>query len=80
MVAQCLRQEKKENPGSHARSLTSKKDILDLIKNKDFEQSQKIVAQTLNLKIKTFEKKTIQKDESVRIEMTLNKNQFRFGT
>ena len=69
MVAQCLRQKKKENlskiDGACLVTQDFKKDLFDLIKNKDFEQSQKIVAQTLDLKIKAFEKKTIRAKELI---------------
>jgi len=74
LLAQCVRQKEKEDPKITIKS-QEKKDLLNLIQNKDFNQSQKIIAQGLDLKVKKTEKKVCQKDESLMVEMTLTKEQ-----
>lgn len=50
--------------------------LVDEMKGKSFEDSQKIVAQSLNIEIKTATKTTHQADESVRLELSLSKAQW----
>ncbi len=71
MVAQSIRQKTKEKPDTE---LTPKavSDILSAIKNKDVEESQRITAKALDIKIKTRTKKTTQQDGSVRVETTFS--------
>jgi hypothetical protein len=54
----------------------SKREILESLENKSFSQSQVIVAQAFDLDIKEPTKITAQKDESVRLEITLTKDQW----
>lgn len=56
-------------------NIIDKKTLLMKVKNLNTVETQKVIAQTLDLEIKSFEKKTIQKDESVRAEITLTKDQ-----
>jgi hypothetical protein len=74
LVAQSIRQKQKEMPNVQIKT-QDKKGLLESIKNQNFEQSQKIISQTLDLEIKAFDRKTMQKDESVRIEVTFTKDQ-----
>jgi hypothetical protein len=74
LVAQSIRQKQKEMPQIQIKA-QDKKGLLESIKNQNFEQSQKIISQTLDLEIKAFERKTLQKDESVRWEITFTKDQ-----
>jgi uncharacterized protein YoaH (UPF0181 family) len=74
LVAQSLRQKQKEMPSVQIQ-LEDKKELLMSIKNQSFENSQKIISQTLDLEIKSYDKKVVQKDESVRLEVTLTKDQ-----
>lgn len=53
-----------------------KKDLLESVKNKTVHESQQQVAQILNLEIKAYEKSRMQKDESVRLEITLTRKQY----
>ena len=45
------------------------------IKNQSYESSQKIISRKLDLEIKAFDRKTVQKDQSVRLEVTFTKEQ-----
>jgi hypothetical protein len=74
LVAQSIRQKQKEMPEVQIKA-QDKKDLLDSIKNQNFENSQKIISQTLDLEIKSFDRKTVQKDDSVRMEVTFTKEQ-----
>src|SRR6478672_4085588 len=53
------------------KATVSKREILESLENKSFSQSQVIVAQAFDLDIKEPTKITAQKDESVRLEITL---------
>lgn len=55
--------------------LSRKKEILDHIKEKNVAQTQKILAQDLDLPAPQFEKARFQKDESTRLELTLSAEQ-----
>jgi hypothetical protein len=74
LVAQSIRQKQKERPEVKI-NIEDKKLLLMSIKNQNFESSQKIISQSLDLDIKAFDRKVIQKDESVRFEVTFTKNQ-----
>jgi hypothetical protein len=74
LVAQAIRQKQKENPNIEFK-VEDKRELLNSVKGKSLEASQAIVSQTLDLEIKQTEKKRIQGDESVRLELTLNKKQ-----
>jgi hypothetical protein len=74
LVAQSFRQKQREEPKLEIKS-EDKRLLLDQIKNKSFEDSQKIVSQTLDLEIKSLDRKVVQKDASVRMEATLSKEQ-----
>ena len=73
LVAQAIRQTKAEKDveiGSEAR-----RSLLQSVKEKDLNQTQQILNATLDIELKTPERKRIQKNESVRLEITLAKNQ-----
>ena len=74
LVAQSLRQKKKENPFMQMMP-EDKRDLLASIKDQTYENSQKIISKSLDLEIKAHDRKTVQKDESVRLEVTLTKEQ-----
>jgi hypothetical protein len=74
LVAQSMRQKQKENPFLEFKP-EDKKELLLQIKNKSFDASQKIVSEILDLELKTYDQKKVQKDESVRLEFTLSKEQ-----
>ncbi len=57
-------------------SINDKKEIVSAILNKTVEQSEKILARSFNLPIKESPHVTHQKDESVRLELTLTKEQW----
>jgi len=56
-------------------SVSEKREILCAIKNQDVLTSELTIAQMLDIPLKTKETKRIQKDESVRMEITLSKEQ-----
>jgi hypothetical protein len=58
------------------KAAVSKREILESLENKTFSQSQIIVARAFDLEIKEPTKITAQKDESVRLEITLTKEQW----
>jgi len=74
LVAQSFRQKQKEEPKLEIKS-EDKRLLLDQIKNQSFEDSQKIISQTLDLELKSLDRKVVQKDESVRMEVTFSKEQ-----
>ena len=74
LVAQSIRQKQKETPTIEFKS-EDKKMLLLSIKNQNYETSQKIISHSLDLEIKAVDRKTIQKDESVRLEVTFTKSQ-----
>ena len=74
LVAQSIRQKQKEMPEAQINA-KEKKELLDRVKNQSLESSQKIISQTLDLSIKAFDRKSVQKDDSVRLEVTFTKEQ-----
>lgn len=50
-------------------------DIVEKIKGQDLQKTQVILARELDQPIQTFEKKRLQKDESLRLEITLSKEE-----
>ena len=74
IVAQSIRQKQKEMPEVQIKA-QDKKELLESIKNQNLESSQKIISQTLDIAIKAFDRKTVQKDESNRLEVTFTKDQ-----
>jgi hypothetical protein len=74
LVAQSVRQKQREEPKVEINS-EDKRALLDQIKNQSFEESQKIISQTLDLEIKSLDRKVVQKNESVRMEATFSKEQ-----
>jgi len=71
LVTQGLREKAKNS----IVTLESKKALILKIENKNTQQAQKILAEELDLPIVNLEKTKIQKDESIRIELTLSKVQ-----
>lgn len=74
LVAQGLRQAKKEQSDFTATAAV-RKELIEKVQTLSYNEAQKAVAETLNLEIKTAEKKIVQRDESVRVEMTLSKEE-----
>jgi hypothetical protein len=74
LVAQSIRQKIKESP-EVTFNPSDKKALLERVKGLSLENSKKIINQTLDLEVKNFEKQTIQSNESVRLELTLTKDQ-----
>ncbi len=74
LVAQSIRLKQKEAPTVHFNS-SDKKHLLESVKGLSLESSQKVISQTLDLEVRSYEKHKVQSDESVRIEMTLTKEQ-----
>ena len=75
ILAQAVRQKQKEEPEIEIPK-DLKKEVLEKVKQSGLVQTQKVIAQELDLQIHAHEKKRYQKDESVRIELTLSKEQF----
>jgi hypothetical protein len=67
LVQKAIRQKK---------AIVNKREILESLENKSFFESQSIVSKALDLEIKAETKITSQKDESVRLEITLSKEQW----
>jgi hypothetical protein len=74
MVEQMFRFKKKQDPGCEL-TVEDKARCLDVIKNKTTENSQQALCAELDIKPIVREKKRVQQDESVRLEITLNKDQ-----
>jgi hypothetical protein len=67
LVQKAIRQKK---------AIVNKREILESLENKSFFESQSIVSKAFDLEIKEETKITNQKDESVRLEVTLTKSQW----
>jgi 5-methylcytosine-specific restriction endonuclease McrA len=74
MVAHGLRKKKKQDPKSVV-SVKQRRELLDQVKNQDLKKTETAVAQSLDLQIEVAEKKHYQRDESVRREITLTKEE-----
>jgi len=72
MVAHGIRQKAKSKI---ILSTDDKRNLLAKIKNQDIDSTQKTIAETLNLPIETEEKIRMQKDDSVRMELTFTKEE-----
>ena len=72
-MQKAVRQIKKES--GVAVSLTLQKIVLEKMENKNSVQSDLVLARELQIEIKTEEKKKIQQDESVRVELTFSKEE-----
>jgi hypothetical protein len=57
--------------------VSNKLEILESLENKSFFESQSIISKALDIEIKEKTKITNQKDESVRLEITLTKSQWK---
>lgn len=75
MVAEAIRQKQKAEPLQKI-SKEIKQDLLLKVQSLDLVATEKVLAQNLDLEIKTHEKKHFQKDESIRLEVTLTKEQW----
>jgi len=74
VVSQSIRQKKKEDP-KMAVGVSEKRELLNQLKGLDLTQTQRLVSQALDLKPVIEERKRIQQDESLRVELTLSKEQ-----
>jgi hypothetical protein len=68
LVQKAIRQKKVQ--------ISNKREILESLENKSFSESQSIVSKAFDLEIKEETKITNQKDESIRLEITLTKSQW----
>lgn len=73
MLAQAVRQKKKKVSKDQV-SKETKIFLLEQVKSLDLIATQKTLATHLDLEVKNNEKKTYQKDESLRVEITLTKD------
>jgi 5-methylcytosine-specific restriction endonuclease McrA len=73
-VAHSIRQKLKEQPNITFNA-ADKKHLLESVKGLSLENSQKLICQSLDLEVKEFEKRKMQSDESLRLELTLTKEQ-----
>lgn len=71
MLEGCVRQKRKSEPFV----FVDKEKLLEKIKNHDLRDTQRILAQELDLEVKDYEKARVQKDDSIRLEMTLTQAQ-----
>lgn len=79
MLSQAIRQKQKDYKVQSIKAEVSKETkvlLLEQVKSLDLAATQKSIAKGLDLDIRGYEKKSYQKDESVRLEMTLTKQQF----
>jgi len=74
VVSQGLRQKKKEDSKVSV-GVSEKREILMRVKGLDLMQTQRLVSQALDLDVQIQERKHVQKDESLRVELTLSKEQ-----
>ena len=74
MMAHSIRRKKKEEPGIRFSS-EDRQELLKKIKNQDTRETEKTLGQELKLEVKVQEKQKIQSDESVRLEITLSKEE-----
>ncbi len=57
-------------------SRIEKQDLIKAMEGKSFDQTQCLIAQSLEIEVKTAAKTHVQRDESVRLEVTLSKEQW----
>jgi hypothetical protein len=80
-VAQGIKQKLKTEsrtdglPALKQNLMLQRRDLLDRVKNQKLPQVQKIVAETLDIEVKVQERKTMQRDGSLRVELTLTAEQ-----
>lgn len=73
-LSRAIKQKEKEE--SLQVSSNVKQDLLLKIENKNTFETQRILSQELDLRLKPFEVKQVQKDESVHLQITLTKEQY----
>jgi hypothetical protein len=69
-----IKQKEQESAGSISTDI--KTELLCKIENKTTFETQKILAQELDIQLRPLESKQVQKDESVHLQMTLSKEQY----
>jgi len=74
VVSQIIRQKKKESPKVSV-GVSEKRELLEQVKGLDLAQTQRLVAQALDLEVQVHERKRVQQDDSLRLELTLTKQQ-----
>lgn len=74
VVSQGIKQKIKEG-GPISNLIENKRELLELVKGQSLPEAQKAIARKLDIEIKSQEKKVVQKDGSVRVEMTLTPEQ-----
>ncbi len=78
IVAHGLKQAKREASNSGAKFTSTvevKRDLFSKVKSQATAGAQQIVAKTLNLEIRAFDKMVVQRDESLRLEITFSKEE-----
>ncbi len=71
---QCVQRQFKKESGTTV-SLTEQRNLLQSLENKSLEQTDLILSKHFNVAVKNYETKRIQKDESMRIELTFSKEE-----
>ncbi len=74
-VLQKSLREKTRQSGVKISSL-EKQNLVKAMEGKSFDQTQSLIAQSLEIQVKTAAKTQVQSDESVRLEITLSKEQW----
>ena len=74
ILAQSLRQKMKDMPETKV-SAAEKKVLLEQVKGQSLDQTQQIISKGLDIEVQLAERKRVQKDESVRVEVTFSKEQ-----
>lgn len=75
LVAQGVREKLKTSGVKSELEVEIKNDLFNMIENKNVRETQLIVAKELNIPVLIVEKSKVQQDESLRIELTLNRVQ-----
>ncbi len=77
LLQKAIRQKNKEQKNKTQKVTNEeKRNLIEKISNKSSRETQKLIAQELDIKIQESPKEKIQKDESVRLEITLTKEQW----
>lgn len=74
-VSQGIKQKVREGGSIRGDIIQQKRELVALVKGQSLSEAQKTIAQTLDIEIKMHEKKSCQKDGSMRVELTLTAEQ-----
>ncbi len=77
LLQKAIRQKNKEQKNKTQKVTNEeKRNLIEKISNKSSRETQKLIAQELDMKIQESPKEKVQKDESVRLEVTFSKEQW----